>query len=126
MEEHDTSRYDATYAAWRADPEAYWARAARSIAWDVVPLRTFDPAIGVYGRWFPDGRLNTCYNAVDRHVLAGRGAQPALIWDSPIAGRASTTTYAQLQDRTARIAGALAAVGVRAGDRVIIYMPMVP
>jgi propionyl-CoA synthetase len=118
--------YDAAYAAWQADPQAYWASAARAIDWDVPPTRAFDATLGVYGRWFPDGRLNTCHNAVDRHVLAGRGAQPALIWDSPITGRHATITYAELQDRTARIAGALAEAGVRAGERVIIYMPMVP
>jgi propionyl-CoA synthetase len=82
--------------------------------------------MGVYGRWFPDGRLNTCHNALDRHVAAGRGDQPAIIWDSPITGRGATITYAQLLDRVARLAGALAARGVGAGDRVIVYMPMVP
>ncbi len=121
-----SSRYDEAYAAWRADPEAFWLRAARAIDWDVAPARAFDANAGVYGRWFPEGRLNTCHNAVDRHVLAGRGAQTALIWDSPITGRSARYTYAELQDRTARMAGALAAVGVRAGERVIIYMPMVP
>lgn len=121
-----SSRYDEAYAAWRADPEAFWARAAQAIDWDVAPRRVFDPAMGVYGRWFPDGRLNTCHNALDRHVAAGRGDQPAIIWDSPITGRGATITYAQLLDRVARLAGALAARGVGAGDRVIVYMPMVP
>ena len=96
-----SSRYDEAYAAWRADPEAFWLRAARAIDWDVAPARAFDATAGVYGRWFPEGRLNTCHNAVDRHVLAGRGAQPALIWDSPITGRSARYTYAELQDRTA-------------------------
>jgi propionyl-CoA synthetase len=121
-----TSRYDAVYAAWKADPEAWWARAVQGVAWDHAPQKMFDAKAGVYGRWFPDGKLNTCFNAVDRHVGAGRGAQPAIIWDSPITGRAATITYAQLLDRVARVAGALAARGVRKGDRVIIYMPMVP
>jgi propionyl-CoA synthetase len=120
------SRYDQVYAAWKADPDAFWARAARLIEWAEPPRRVFDPALGVYGRWFPDGRLNTCWNALDRHVAAGRGAQKALVWDSPITGRAASFTYAQLLDRVARIAGALAARGVGHGDRVIIYMPMVP
>ncbi len=120
------SRYDETYAAWRADPEGYWAVAAQALDWDVAPRRIFDPGMGVYGRWFPDARLNTCHNALDRHVAAGRGEQPALIWDSPVTGRSATFTYAALRDRVARVAGALAARGVGTGDRVVIYMPMVP
>jgi propionyl-CoA synthetase len=119
-------RYAETYQEWQADPERYWARAAAAIAWDVAPQRAFAAEAGVYGRWFPDGRLNTCFNALDRHVLAGRGRQDALVWDSPITGRTARFTYAELLDRTARIAGALAAAGVGHGDRVIIYMPMVP
>ncbi len=120
------SGYDETYAGWRRDPHGYWAEAARGIDWDQPPARIFDPSLGVYGRWFPDGRLNTCHNAVDRHVAAGRGAQPAIIHDSPLAGRVETITYAQLQSRVAKLAGALAALGVGTGDRVVIYLPMVP
>ncbi|RYI94020.1 MAG: propionyl-CoA synthetase, partial [Acetobacteraceae bacterium] len=118
--------YDATYAAWRADPEQYWRDAAKGIDWDRAPERIFDADAGVYGRWFPDAQLNTCHNAVDRHVAAGRGAQPAIIYDSPITGRASTLTYAQLLERVSKLAGALAALGVGPGDRVVIYLPMVP
>jgi propionyl-CoA synthetase len=120
------SRYDDVYAAWKADPDAFWRRAAGGIEWDVPPQRIFDPTLGVYGRWFPDARLNTCHNALDRHVASGRGDQPAIIWDSPITGRSATITYRQLLGRVSRVAGALAARGVGAGDRVIIYMPMVP
>jgi propionyl-CoA synthetase len=120
------SRYDAEYAAWQADPEAWWLARAGGIDWAVPPARAFDAVLGLYGRWFPDGRLNTCFNAVDRHVAAGRGAQPALIFDSAMTGRVAHMTYAALQDATARLAGAMAARGVRAGDRVIVYMPMVP
>jgi propionyl-CoA synthetase len=108
------SRYDEVYGAWKADPAGFWAAAARTIDWDVAPRTAFDPGLGVYGRWFPDGRLNTCHNALDRHVAAGRGAQPAIIWDSPITGRSATITYAALLDRVARLAGALAARGVAA------------
>ena len=118
--------YDATYAAWRADTEQYWRDAAKGIDWDRAPERIFDADAGVYGRWFPDARLNTCHNAVDRHVAAGRGAQPAIIYDSPITGRASTLTYARLLERVSKLAGALAALGVGPGDRVVIYLPMVP
>ncbi|TCZ63576.1 AMP-binding protein [Roseicella aquatilis] len=121
-----TSRYDATYAAWQADPEGYWAEAARRIDWDRAPERIFDASSGPYGRWFPDARLNTCHNAVDRHVAAGRGGQPAIIWDSPMTGRCETLTYAALLGRVSKLAGALRARGVAAGDRVVIYMPMVP
>jgi len=119
--------YDAAYAAWRRDPEGFWLAAAGAVDWARPPTRAFDPAQGVYGRWFPDGVLNTCHNAVDRHVAAGRGTQAAIIYDSPITGRApETITYAALQERTAKLAGALAARGVGHGDRVVIYMPMVP
>ncbi|MDI3308922.1 MAG: AMP-binding protein [Acetobacteraceae bacterium] len=118
--------YDEVYAAWRRDPEGFWGEAARGIDWDRAPDRVFDPSLGVYGRWFPGGRLNTCHNAVDRHVAAGRGEQPAIIYDSPMAGRIETITYAALQSRVAKLAGALAALGVGAGDRVVIYLPMVP
>jgi propionyl-CoA synthetase len=120
------SRYDATYAAWRADPEGFWRDAAAGIDWDQPPGRIFDASLGVYGRWFPGARLNTCYNAVDRHVAAGHGAQPAIIHDSPLTGRNATLTYAGLLERVSRLAGALAALGVTAGDRVVIYLPMVP
>ena len=120
------NRYDEVYAGWERDPAGFWADAARGIAWDRAPATVFDPTAGIYGRWFPDGRLNTCFNAVDRHVLAGRGDQPALIWDSPMAGASARLTYTQLRDRVAKVAGALAALGVTRGDRVVIYMPMVP
>ena len=121
-----SERYDTTYAAWRQDPAAFWADAARGIDWDVPPDRIFDPAAGPYGRWFPDARLNTCHNAVDRNVAAGRGDQAAIIWDSPMTGRCETLTYAALLHRVAKLAGALAARGVGPGDRVVLYMPMVP
>ncbi|GGC60062.1 propionyl-CoA synthetase [Siccirubricoccus deserti] len=120
------SSYDATYAAAQAAPEEYWAAAARAIDWDRAPDRSFDPSLGAYGRWFPGGRLNTCHNAVDRHVAAGRGDQPAILYDSPVTGSRATITYAALQRRVAKLAGALAALGVGVGDRVVIYLPMVP
>jgi propionyl-CoA synthetase len=120
------SRYPEAYAAWQADPEAWWMRAAAGLAWDHAPERAFDASLGAFGQWFPGARLNVCRNALDRHVDAGRGAQPALIWDNPAAGAQRTLTYAELRDATARLAGAPAAAGVRAGDRVMIIMPMVP
>jgi propionyl-CoA synthetase len=120
------SRYEEAYAAWRNDPGGWWMQAAEGLDWILKPMRAFDAAMGLYGRWFPDGTLNTCHNAVDRHVAAGRGAQAALIYDSPMTGAKRRITYAELQGRVARLAGALATRGIRKGDRVIIYMPMVP
>lgn len=118
--------YDAATAQWREDPEAYWLKAAEGLDWTRPPSRALDASQGLFGRWFPDGVLNTCHNALDRHVAAGRGAQPAILYDSPITGTQQRISYAEMLDRTARLAGALAARGVTKGDRVIIYMPMVP
>src|SRR4051812_40607891 len=81
-----TSRYPEIYARWRRDPTGFWGEAAEAIDWIEKPQTVFDPSAGVYGRWFPDGVCNTCYNAVDRHVIAGRGTQPAIIYDSPVTG----------------------------------------
>jgi propionyl-CoA synthetase len=118
--------YAEAYAAWHADPDTWWAGVADGIDWERRWDRVFDPALGPYGHWFPGATLNTCFNCVDRHVLAGRGDQAALIWDSPMTGRVETITYRQMLSRTAKLAGALAALGVGRGDRVVIYMPMVP
>jgi propionyl-CoA synthetase len=120
------SAYPETFAAWQADPQGWFAAAAEGIDWERRWDRTFDPSLGVWGQWFAGGRLNICANALDRHVAAGRGEQAALIWDSPMAGRLETFTYRQMRDRVAKVAGAIAALGVGAGDRVVIYMPMVP
>ena len=121
-----TSTYPEAYGAWQRDPQGWWAAVAEGITWDKRWDRAFDPALGAYGQWFAGGELNTCYNCLDRHVEAGRGAQPALIWDSPMTGQLITYSYGELQSRTAKLAGALAALGVGRGDRVVIYMPMVP
>src|SRR5579883_953353 len=118
--------YAEAYAAWRANPEAWWAAVAEGISWGRRWDRVFDASAGPYGRWFPGATLNTCFNCIDRHVLAGRGEQPALIWDSAMTGRIETFSYRQMQVRTGKLAGALAALGVQRGDRVVIYLPMVP
>ncbi len=121
-----TSAYAAAYSSWQADPEAWWAKAAEGIDWSRRWDQVFDPALGVFGQWFAGATLNISQNCLDRHVEAGRGAQTALIWDSPMAGELRSFTYAELRGRVARVAGALAALGVVAGDRVVVYMPMVP
>lgn len=118
--------YKDVYASWQADPEAFWMQAAKAIDWDTPPSKAlFDKGSDLY-EWYADGRVNTCWNAVDRHVAAGRGDQVAIIHDSPITDSQQKITFAELQDRVARLAGALRAKGIEKGDRVIIYMPMVP
>ncbi|WP_336486154.1 propionyl-CoA synthetase [Methylobacterium nigriterrae] len=119
-------RYAEAHAASLADPEAFWMRAAGAIDWTRAPSRAFDPRSGVYGRWFPDGTLNACHNAVDRHVAAGRGGQDAILYDSPVTGTKRRITYAELLEEVATLAAVLAGLGVAGGDRVILYMPMVP
>src|SRR5919204_6457412 len=108
------------------DPEGFWGEAATAIAWRRAPSRVLDSDRPPFFRWFADGALNTCENALDRHVEAGRGDQPALIYDSPVTGAVATFTYRDVRDRVARLAGGLRGLGVHAGDRVVIYMPMVP
>jgi propionyl-CoA synthetase len=120
------SRYGEVYAQWRADPHGFWAKAAEAIDWFRPPQRIFDPDAGVYGRWFPDATLNACYNAVDRHVAAGRGGQPAIFYDSPVTHSKRRITYGELEDEVATLAAALTDLGVGKGDRVIVYMPMIP
>ena len=120
------STYQEVYAQWQSDPEGFWMNAAKAIDWDKTPSKAlFDLGNNLY-EWFSDGMVNTCYNAVDRHVEAGKGDQVAIIYDSPITGAKDKITFAELQDKVARLAGGLAAKGVTKGDRVIIYMPMVP
>ena len=118
--------YRETYEQWQTDPEAFWLKQAEAIDWDKAPTRALHDLGGNLYEWYADARVNGCYNAVDRHVENGRADQLAVIHDSPITGTQSKITYAELQTRVARLAGALVAQGVTKGDRVIIYMPMVP
>ncbi|GAC1559044.1 MAG: propionyl-CoA synthetase [Beijerinckiaceae bacterium] len=120
------SKYPQIYEAWQRDPQAFWAEAAKEIDWIEPPKTIFDPHQGIYGRWFPDAVCNTCWNAVDRHVKNGRGEQAALIYDSPVAKAKRTITYAELLAEVRTLAAILQDFGVGKGDRVIIYMPMVP
>jgi propionyl-CoA synthetase len=118
--------YDEVYSRSLSDPDGFWGEAAQSIDWDKPWDRVLDDSNPPFYRWFAGGELNTCYNALDRHVEAGRGDQAALIYDSPVTGVKRTYTYSELTDEVARFAGVLARLGVAKGDRVIVYMPMVP
>jgi propionyl-CoA synthetase len=120
------SSYAAVYEQWRRDPEGFWGAAAGAIDWESPPRTICDRSRQPFMRWFADGRVNACYNAIDRHVESGHGSQPALIWVSAMTGAEEIFTFAQVQERVARLAGALRKLGVRAGDRVVIDMPMVP
>jgi propionyl-CoA synthetase len=120
------SRYHEVYGGWKRDPERFWAEAAGEIDWFKPWDKVFDPEAGVYGRWFVGAECNTCYNAVDRHVLDGRADQLALVHDSAITGTIAKFTYAELKRQVVALASVLKNQGVRKGDRVIIYMPMVP
>ena len=108
------------------DPAGFWRDAAAGIDWIRPPEQILDVSAAPLYRWYPDAVLNTCYNAVDRHVETGRGEQPAVIYDSPVTGTVRTYTYGQLRDEVALFAGALRRLGVGPGDRVVIYMAMVP
>ena len=118
--------YRDMYRASLTDPDRFWADAAREVTWIRPPQVILDDSTPPFYRWFPDAELNTCANALDRHVDAGLGNQAALIYDSPVTATQRTYTYADLLDVTARFAGALHDLGVGKGDRVVIYMPMIP
>jgi propionyl-CoA synthetase len=121
-----TSRYAEVHRRSLSDPEGFWAEAAAGIDWEKRWDRVLDASRPPFYRWFPGARLNTCHNALDRHVAKGRGDQPALIYDSPVTQQVKTFTYRALRDEVALLAGALKGLGVEKGDRVLIYMPMVP
>lgn len=118
--------YAEDYHRSLANPADFWLAAAQSIEWEHAPTRGLDDSAPPFYRWFSDGVLNTCFNALDRHVNAGRGAQDALIWDSAMTGAVARWTYRELRDEVASFAGALRAQGVTKGDRVVVYLPMIP
>ena len=118
--------YKRCFDAAREDPRGFWGEAARDVHWYKPPQTILDDSQEPFIKWFPDGTTNACYNALDRHVETGRGDQTALLYDSPVTGVKASYSYAQLLTRVAEFAGALAGQGIVAGDRVIIYMPMVP
>jgi propionyl-CoA synthetase len=120
------SRYAETYAAWQRDPLNFWAEAAKEIEWIQAPQTIFDAKAGVYGRWFADATCNTCWNALDRHVVAGHGARIALVYDSALSGMKRKFSYGDTLLEVATLAAVLQDFGVSKGDRVLIYMPMIP
>jgi len=118
--------YEEQYRRSLEDPEGFWLDAAGAIDWERAPSRALDDSAAPIYRWYPDGVLNTCHNALDRHADGGRAEQVALIHDSPVTGEVRSFTYGDLRDRVARVAGAMRRLGVGTGDTVVIYMPMVP
>jgi propionyl-CoA synthetase len=120
------ARYGRLHETSLGDREAFWLDAAGAIDWQMPPSRAFDDAMGVYGRWFPDAVGNMCHNAVDRHVIAGHGDRAAIIYDSPVTDRSEAMSYAALRDEIVALAHVMIDQGVSAGDRVLIYMPMIP
>jgi propionyl-CoA synthetase len=126
MTTNASSRYHDVHARSLSDPEGFWGEAAQAIDWIKPADKVFDPSLGLYGRWFAGGVLNTCFNALDRHVARGRADQLALIHDSPLTGEVRKFTYAELLHETQVLGAVLQDHGVGKGDRVILYMPMVP
>src|SRR2546423_6216226 len=126
MNVQNNSRYHEVHARSLADPQGFWAEAAREIDWIEPAKKIFDPSMGAYGRWFAGAVVNTCYNALDRHVANGRADQVALIHDSPLTNSISKFTYAEMLKEVQTLAAVMADFGVAKGDRVILYMPLVP
>ena len=121
-----SSKYQQIYQAWKNDPEAFWGAAAEQLEWIKPADKIFDSEAGEYGRWFVGAKCNTCFNCVDRHVANGRAEQPALIYDSAVTDSQKTLTFAELLDEVQVLGAVLQNQGVGKGDRVIIYMPMIP
>src|SRR5215813_3237638 len=119
-------KYEAVHRRSLADPEGFWAEQAAAIDWTRRWDKVLDSSRAPFYRWFAGAELNTCHNALDRHVQRGRAEQTALIYDSPVTNRKKKFTYRELRDEVAKLAGAISAQGVAKGDRVIIYMPMIP
>jgi propionyl-CoA synthetase len=120
------ARYSEIHERSLRDPQGFWGEAAKDIDWFEPAKKVFDPSMGIYGRWFAGGVVNTCFNAVDRHVKAGRADQLAIIYDSPLTNQITTLTYAQLLQEVETLGAVMQDFGVAKGDRVVIYMPMVP
>lgn len=121
-----SSDYKSVYEGWKQDPEGFWAGAAEKIDWFKPSDKVFDADQGVYGRWFAGAQCNTCFNTVDRHADGGRADQAAIIYDSPITGAKATYTFAEVKEQVQALAAVLKDRGVEKGDRVVVYMPMIP
>ena len=126
MSSDSNDAFDQVHGLSISDPDQFWGNAAEEIHWYMKPSKVLDTSESPHGKWFVDGELNTCFNAVDRHVEAGRGEDIALIYDSPVTSTVRKFSFSELQDLTAKFAGVLKTKGVEKGDRVIIYMPMIP
>ena len=118
--------YKKIYQSWKEDQLKFWKKQSEGIDWEKKPQKILDDSSLPFYKWFPDGRLNTCYNAIDRHVLSGKGNQTAIIYDSPVTNIKKKISYKRLQEQIIQFSGALKKLGVSKGDRVIIYMPMIP
>ncbi|MBL4613190.1 MAG: AMP-binding protein, partial [Emcibacter sp.] len=118
--------YHEVYNDWRSNPSGFWTDAAQSVHWTKSFDKVLEDSKAPFYTWFPGGEINVCYNAVDRHVKSGRGDQAALIYDSPVAGIKQTYSYIELLDKVSKLAGGFRSLGVEKGDRVVIYMPMIP
>ncbi len=121
-----SDKFTAVYRRSIEDPQGFWGDAARDVHWYSPPSVVLDDSNAPFNRWFADGEINACYNALDLHIEEGRGEQAAMIYDSPVTNTVRSYTYSELRDQVARLAGVLQAQGVSKGDRVIIYMPMIP
>ena len=121
-----STNYHDVYRAWQDNPEKFWLETANRIDWFTPAEKVFDPSMGVYGQWFAGATTNTCHNAVDRHVAHGRPGQTAIIYDSPVTNSQRKISYQELLDEVTGLAAVLLDQGVKKGDRVIIYMPMIP
>ena len=120
------AKYKNIYESWKKDPIQFWKNLSKDIDWNTKPSKILDDEKTPFNRWFPEATLNTSYNAIDRHVIAGKGDQDAIIYDSPITNVKRKISYSELQYQVSQFAGALLKQGVQKGDRVIIYMPMIP
>ena len=119
------AKYKNIYESWKKNPIQFWKNLSKDIDWNTKPSKIFDDEKTPFNRWFPEATLNTSYNAIDRHVIAGKGDQDAIIYDSPITNVKRKISYSELQYQVSKFAGALLKQGVQKGDRVIIYMPMI-
>ena len=118
--------YKKIYYNWQKDPKTFWKEQSEKIDWERKPTKILDDDNKPFYKWYPDGILNTCFNAIDRHVQNGRGEQDAILYDSPVTNTKKRITYSDLKYQVSKFAGALKKLGITKGDRVIIYMPMIP